>query len=125
MAEKSCSKTIDGCAVKTAPLAAVIVEFASRFRRDRPGVDPYDYIAETTLRPSIGYPVHREVIRNIVGERKSLTELREADAIVAAIGRPEVFSDDPVEPTLQVVENPRASRAARARCCGGSLTGAV
>jgi hypothetical protein len=50
--------------------------------------------------------------------RSRVTELRVADALVAAVGRTEAMYDG----TLPVQPNPNASRAAQA-CCSGSLTG--
>lgn len=55
-------------------------------------------------------------IRNVLEQRVSHTEMRTADAIVTAIGRPDLFHDG----TLSIIPNPAASRQARSDCCSGS-----
>lgn len=49
--------------------------------------------------------------------RNPMTELRTADALVAALGHPESFHDG----TLPIMVNPNANEARRAECrrCGG------
>lgn len=59
-------------------------------------------------------------VENIVYRKHHTTELRIADAIVTALGRPEAVHDG----TLQVRPNPGASRHVRASCCGGSTIAA-
>lgn len=129
----------DGCVVPTEPLAAILGGFVTRWNRDRPSiggkftsaerrtevthVGAVAWIAEETRRndPEGGVGIPQNTIENIVAGRYRTTELRVADAIVTAIGCPEVFHDG----TLEIKPNPSASREARAACCGGSLNGAV
>lgn len=104
----------DGCVVETESLSALLAG-GSRSRSTA-------WLAEATRRQDpLGVGIPEATIENVVSARFRTTELRIADALVAAIGRPEAFHDG----TLEVRPNPTASREARAACCGGSLTGAV
>lgn len=67
-----------------------------------------------------GVPVPKKTIENVLAGRSRHTELRIADALVAAVEQPEAFHDG----TLRILPNPNAAPAVRATCCGGSsLTG--
>lgn len=63
--------------------------------------------------------VKRATIQNIASARRRTTELRYADALVQALDRQDLFYDG----SLTIRPNPNAPAAARAACCGGSLTG--
>lgn len=116
----------DGCCVETAPLARVLEEFVDDWRRKRPPtsgrynggrettdvepIGPYAWLAlDTGLREA-------EIRRVRNPERRPLTELRVADALVASIGEPGMFLDG----TLNIRPNRRARPERRAECCGGS-----
>lgn len=69
-------------------------------------------------------------IQNLLGAagpRNQTTELRIADALTAAIGRPDVLTDGEYPTneggTLVIRPNPIAPKASRAACCGGSQDG--
>lgn len=133
----------DGCVVPTEPLADLLNGFASRWRRQRPVtagqfaqrqqrtevtfVGPVDWLSAETQRLAVegGHPVSAEAITRILRRRSRVTELRTADALVAALGCPEVFHDG----TLEIQPNPLASSRERAACCGSgasdSLTGCM
>lgn len=109
----------DPCVVDTAPLSQLVRSYADGWRRSRPSlkgrkhgrvdllskgyvepVGPYEYLATATGLPetkirAVGNP-----------NRNPTTELRVAEAIVAAIGEPGMFYDG----TLTVRPNPRARR---------------
>lgn len=117
----------DGCVVPTDPLAELVRGFLSDWARTRPANPPrttassaaeVSFVAgEEWLAQESG--VSRDRIQSIRQRRQPLTELRDAEALVAgALGRPDLFYDG----TLPILPNPLASRAARASCCG-SLTG--
>jgi hypothetical protein len=116
------SVQLDDCVVETAPLAGIVTEFIDRWRKERPTpnsgrlnateddsivMGAYEYLTEKSE-----IPVER--IRSIQNakRRQPVTELRVADALVAAAGRPEVFYDG----TLTI----RARDGSRGDCCGGS-----
>ena len=126
----------DGCVVETEPLAHLVGGFVASWNRDRPPtggrfsdrkarerrtevstLGAVSWLADQTRRsdPS-GLGIPPDTIQNVVSRRYRTTELRVADALVSAIGRPEVFHDG----TLTIRPNPSASRAAREACCGGS-----
>lgn len=127
----------DGCVVDTEPLSELVHGFVSRWNRDRPqrsgqfrkrsaapaaakeqqpDVDPIGAVA--WLAQETGLP--RDTIQNIAARppRYRTTGLAIADSLVSALGRPEAFHDG----TLSIRPNPNAPRAARAACCGGSMT---
>lgn len=68
-----------------------------------------------------GLPVPTKTIENVLAGRHRLTELRIADALVAAVEQPEAFHDG----TLRILPNPNAAPAVRASCCGSSLNGSL
>lgn len=70
-------------------------------------------------RHQIGNIVRRDKEGNRLPPRTRFTELRVADSLVAAVGRPDAFYDG----TLDVIENPHASQATRASEAQQSLTG--
>lgn len=65
--------------------------------------------------------IPKRTIRNVLTARYQRTELRIADALLAAAHRIDAFHDG----TVTVVPNPLASAADRASCCGGSMTGGM
>lgn len=65
----------------------------------------------------VGVPV--KTIHNVLAGRYRHTQLRIADALLAAAHLPEALRDGRVN----IVPNPNASSVERASCCGGSLTG--
>lgn len=109
----------DKLAVDTVPLAGILTEFVTGWKRDRPmrgsgfrRIDPSDVEpvpAMAWLERETG--LSREDLRRAQrpGDHP-YTELGVADAIVASIGEPGMFHDG----TLSVVGNPRHG------CCGGS-----
>lgn len=120
----------DGCVVDSAPLAGLLLPFIDRWTQSRPATagrfatggnrEQQPVTATGWLSAETG--VSERTIQNIVkrdkdtGESKPLartTELRIADALVAAVGRPEAFYDG----TLEVRENPLADAQSRAACC--------
>lgn len=132
----SCASTSassrDGCVVATEPLAIALGGFVrernrravggGRFagrgtRTEVPVVGAYEWLEQETRHhdPS-GRGVTRKTIKRIVSGGSTVTELKVADLLVAAIGRPDLLYDG----TLEVFANPRASRSARDACCGGS-----
>jgi hypothetical protein len=110
----------DPCVVDTEPLAEIVRTFASNWRRSRPSISgrydgqglrvavepigPYEALAAQT-----GLPESR-ITSLLNPARKPTTELRVAEAIVAAIGEPGMFYDG----TLTVRPNPRARRERQA-----------
>lgn len=112
----------DGCVVPTEPLAAMIGSFVREWRRTRPDTrgqfkpaaspGPVTLTAYDWLHLKTGVP--KRSLENIAAGRYPTTELRVADLIVSAIGRPEAFYNG----TLEVRPNPLAARAAQAACCG-------
>lgn len=125
----------DGCVVPTEPLAGLLGGFVTDWRRGReetrgrfarstdalrtevPAIRAIEWLAVET-----GIP--EETINSVLRARRKTTELRIADALMMAIGRPDVFVDgDP--PTLPIMANRLASSRARAECCGGSLLGTI
>lgn len=116
----------DGCVVPTDPLADLVRGFLHSWNRERPS--NHGQFSEGPTQEEVTFVggtewlvmeagVSRDKIQSITQRRQPVTELHIADALVGAIGRPEVFHDG----TLQVMPNPRAARAARDSCCG-SLT---
>lgn len=117
----------DGCAVDSASLTALVVDFVARWQAERPatvgrfGVESVDALTLTAydfLSSRSGLP--KDAIEKIHrGKRRSpAVELDVADRLVAAMGRPDVFYDG----TLPVIPNPAAARRAREACCGGSVS---
>jgi hypothetical protein len=93
---------------------------AGRFDRTSVRVDVTPIGALAWLAQESGLP--EKTVETVVAARNRTTELRVAEAlVVGALQRPEAFQDG----TLEVRPNPLASKAARASCCGGSLTGVV
>lgn len=131
----------DGCVVPTEPLAHALGGFMRERNRlvgsgtgrfghraapakqeaPVPLVGAYEWLeAETRLHDPDGRGVSRKTIKRIVGGQTTITDYRIADMLVAAIGRPELFHDG----TLEVFENPHASRdSPRDICCGRQLPG--
>lgn len=124
----------DGCVVPTEPLAEMLRGFVSswdrepmggRFAGKRKEPEVKTTGAVRWLAEESG--VKEDTIWNVVSARSRTTTLSIADALVTAIGRPDVLADG-VHPTnaggtLEIRANPHATAEARARCCGGSLTG--
>lgn len=110
----------------------MLQEYVSAWNRDRPAtagrfaspgddsvspVGAVSYIAEATKQSDPdGRGVPEKTIQNLVAARFPVTELRIADAVVSAIDRPHLFHDG----TLEIRQNPLASRKSLATCCGGS-----
>lgn len=69
-------------------------------------------VQETRRRSPPGIP--EATIEGVIGRRHRTTELRIADALVAAIDAPQAWHDG----TLKVRPNPRATPERRASCCG-------
>lgn len=128
----------DGCVVATEPLSQLLSGFVADWNRTRPSTagrfssdrgrrreaepepDVSTVGAVAWVAAEAGLP--KDTVQNVVAARYRTTELRVADPIVTAIGRPEAFHDG----TLEIMPNPNAPAAARAACCGGSsdsLTG--
>lgn len=119
----------DECVVDSEPLAELVTGFVSSWSRSRPAcssrfagrkgrvgsaapMSALDWLEAETK-------ISRGTISNLIGRpRNRTTELRVADALVAAIGRPEVFHDN----TLTIRQNPYVNVKNRS-CCSGSLTG--
>lgn len=118
----------DECVVDSEPLAELVTGFVSSWSRSRPSsstgrfagkdgrvgsaapMSALDWLEAETK-------ISRGTISNLIGRpRNRTTELRVADALVAAIGHPEVFHDS----TLTIRQNPYVKRRS---CCSGSLTG--
>lgn len=109
----------DGCVVETAPLAALIDTFVQDWNRDRPPDEGGKFMnggGHREASPWVGAlawlaqetTISLNTIDGVARARWQFTELRIADPIVTAIGRPEVFYDgDP--PTLPVRGNPLAT----------------
>ena len=110
----------DGCVVPTDPLADLVRGFLAAWSRDRPANhgrfsddQAVTFVGgEEWLAAESGLP--RDKIQSVRQRRQPQTELYVADALTAAIGRPDVLCALPVSP------NPKASRAARESCCGGA-----
>jgi hypothetical protein len=127
----------DGCVVITEGLADLLARFVEDWKRSRPstggrfgdGVDDRNAVstigavawlaAETRRNDPDGVGIPPDTIQNVVSRRYRTTELRVADALVTALGRPEVFHDG----TLTILPNPSAPRAARDACCGSRHIG--
>lgn len=125
----------DGCVVDAIPLAGILIPFMDSWARERPSTGgrfeagrehrtAVETITATAwLAAETG--VSERAIENITrrdpetrepSPRVETVELRDADPLVAAIGRTDVFWDG----TLEVKPNPKASKKARAACCGGA-----
>lgn len=121
----------------TGPLKAMLDDFVRGWERERPPnqsgrfgaggsrttvefVSAVDWLADRT-------GISAEEIRNVRRARGRLTELRLADPLLAAIGRPDVLSAPTgAQPELPIQANPAATRRAQQACCGGgSLNGAA
>jgi hypothetical protein len=104
-------------------------EFVSGWNRDRPGRTSGQFSAEVRGVALVGAVewlvsetgLREGTIERVLYARSATTELWMADALTQAIDRPFAFHDG----TLEIRPNPQAPRAARASCCGGSLTGAL
>jgi hypothetical protein len=123
----------DPCAVDTQPLSEMLQRYIADWERERPrkrqvtggtfaadggrvdlGTVPLgaiNWLAQETRLP------YSTISRIAAGGRRT-TELRVADALVSAIGRPDAFYCE-----LTVRPNPMAPADVRSRCCSGSLTG--
>lgn len=102
--------------VSTEPLAAVVNSYAARWREQH---QPFSSRTpqlrfDSVLGGWAGLPARQ--VQRVMYREQPTTPLAVADAIVTALGQPELLSDDE---TLGVRPNPRAPRS----CCGGSLTG--
>lgn len=109
----------DALAVDTGPLAGILTEFVTGWRRDRPmkgsgfrkpdpsDVEPVPALAWLERETGLSRDDLRRAQRP---DDNPYTELSVADAIVASIGQPGMFHDG----TLTVVPNPRRD------CCGGT-----
>lgn len=127
----------DGCVVPTEPLSTLLQGFVRDWGRQRPPVggrfaarsgrrrrreveavpasdapppvSAVDYLAREAA-------VTAGQVERIIwsARRYPRTELRVADALLAAIERPDLLRELPVEP------NPMATATARAECCSGS-----
>lgn len=115
----------DGCLVPSEPFSEIVRDFVRSWNRERPqpggqfGVErsvatPIRAIAWLAATASLP----EATVQNVYEARFRRIELRVADALATALGRPEIFYDPRVEG--QVVQNPFADAAARAACCGGS-----
>lgn len=123
----------DGCVVETAPLAAILQDFVTDWRRRRPNTRG-QYSGEernaTDVQPVSAYDVlafetglPETAIRRIRNPRKHpMTELRVADRLVASIGAsPLLFQKGEA---LEPQPNPKAPPERQRECCGRtSLTG--
>lgn len=130
----------DGCAVETALLSPLVAFFVDVWQRDRPAtggqfasgtaprivtITAYEWLEAAA---SVSQDMIEKIVRYRPDRRTTspFVELRVADRLVSAIGRPDVFYDG-APPTLPIIPNPRASAQARAGCvrelagcCGGS-----
>jgi hypothetical protein len=114
----------DGCVVSGASLSGLLSGFVTRWERSRNGDGSVNYASEIPTVSAIEWlagetGIPERTIKNVVNGAYHTTELRIADALVAAVGCPEAFYDG----TLEVSPNPLADRKARAACrtcCGGS-----
>jgi hypothetical protein len=113
----------DPCVVPTPPLARLLCEFRDRWNRERPpyqagrfrddgGRSPAEFVnAVSWVAAEAGLP--RYEVENVLKARTTATELRTADALLAAIGRPEALQDG----TLPIVAR---SRRGGCGCASGS-----
>lgn len=104
-AESLAPRRRDPCVVDTDTLAALVGAFTSTWTAGASNA-----ITWLASRSSVS----EKTIENIVSRRTLTTELRIADPIVAACGRPDLIHDG----TIPVRPNPRLSERARAACCG-------
>lgn len=126
----------DGCVVEAAPLAVMVDGFVRDWNRTRPPASssfaeggsrrqapPVGAITWLARETGIPKPTIQNLIRPS-GPRYRTVELRIADALVTALGCPEVLADGKwpknLGGTLEIRPNPLASAEARAQCCGGS-----
>jgi hypothetical protein len=118
VAAEHCESDRDPCVVVTEGLATIVNAFVARHRAQYPLTSPYDEISARTYGE-----VPPAAIRKVASRSYRMTEMRVADAIIAAVGRPDAFNNG----ELEVMGNPRvpAARRAAAGCCGGSLTGTI
>jgi hypothetical protein len=138
--EHSALVEVDACVVPTAPVAAMLREFVTGWLRERPsargqrGLDANRDLAMgpfEVLEQRSGVPA--DEIRKIRNASAKTIELRVADALVAAVDRPEAFhtetrgrvrerGEDRTFPPLNelIRGNPLAPPERRALCCGGS-----
>lgn len=144
--EDSCATGRDPCVVETEGLAGLLDEFVTEYvaahdpvarapSRDRNGhfsggrspeatLGALDALSERTREQDpFGIGVPARTIQNVVHRRYQVTELRTADALVAAARRPNAYHDG----TLTVRANPRVKAGEKARCCGvaNSLNGSL
>ena len=120
-----CRTTVarDGCVVASESLAEILLPFLDGWSRERPAVGGR-FEAGSAQRTTVTYVtgaewlaretgVPEKTIRGLASRdaetgrpkpRNPTTELRIADALVAAVGRPEVFHDG----TLEVLKNPNS-----------------
>lgn len=122
----------DGCVVDSQPLAGILIPFIDEWVRERPSTGGrFERGARTEVESvtATGWlsqetGISERTIQNLTRRDESgspapqakTTELRIADPLVAAVGRPEVFYDG----TLEIRENPLAKKNVRAACCSSS-----
>lgn len=120
----------DGCLVDSAGLAGMVTQFVDAWKRDRPStagrfagaarlerVEAVSAVAWLATESGLS----EETVVTLKSGRRRAVELRDADALVSAIGRPDAFHDG----TLRIRPNPRARPERRAECCSGSLNGSL
>ena len=81
----------------------------ARVAVDVPFISPLQWLSNET-----GIP--KKTVQNVMRGRAITTELRVADALIAAIGCPEALHDG----TLEILPNTNATKKAQATCCSGS-----
>lgn len=114
----------DSCAVAAEPLQTVLGDFVDAWTKQRPNdggrfaggkrTEIRNLRAVEWLATESGVP--ERTIKSIVrgGGTTASVELRVADALMRAVGHPELLRDG----SLTIFPNPRAPRLHRARCCG-------
>lgn len=137
----------DACVVETDGLAEIVESFVASYKRENDPVarvairSPNGYFSKGRLPESAlsaldalsertkaqdpaGIGVPPQTIRNVVQRRYSTVELRTADALVTAAGRPFAYYDG----SLVVRPNPRVKGRVQSSCCGSvpaSLNGSL
>jgi hypothetical protein len=123
------AKARDAFVVHSDPLSTLLHGFVTSWEKSRPRETGGKFISGNRRQEIVPISpvawletesgVSRHQISNILRRRTRFTELRVADSLVAAVGRPDAFYDG----TLDVIENPHASRATRDVEAQQSLTG--
>ena len=128
-------RTRDPCVVDSAPLSDVLTTYVSRWTREHPNhlraggrythgrarvihVETEGVVRTLATRAG----VHENTIRKLIGPpryRTRYTELRVADALLAALERTDLLYDGTF-PEPVVKPNPLAPAPVRALCCGSS-----